>query len=188
MTDSIALRSSFLKEASHLLAVSSPSVCAFIGAEKGRLLAEANVELPLKEDDADRRSTCSSCGNLLIPGWSCQVAISSDPQHGRRRSQEASKSTAKRDTNVVYRCLRCDRRTERMLYPQARRRLKTPTTSISSTLEIRSSKKADDAKPKTANASSKQRQKARKGGLQAMLERNKLQTSKLGLDLMDFAM
>jgi len=42
--------------------------------------------------------------------------------------------------------------------------------------------------PKTANASSKQRQKARKGGLQAMLEKNKTQTSNPGFDLMDFAM
>ncbi|EMD84768.1 hypothetical protein COCC4DRAFT_187988 [Bipolaris maydis ATCC 48331] len=49
-------------------------------------------------------------------------------------------------------------------------------------------KEVDNA-PKTLNASSKQRQKARKGGLQAMLDKKKSQHSASGgLDLMDFAM
>lgn len=49
-------------------------------------------------------------------------------------------------------------------------------------------KEVDNA-PKTLNASSKQRQKARKGGLQAMLDKKKSQNSANGgLDLMDFAM
>jgi hypothetical protein len=60
------------------------------------------------------------------------------------------------------------------------------TTSI---LEIRPSKKEHEEKvPRTANANSKQRQKARKGGLQAMLEKNKSQATSKGFDLMDFAM
>lgn len=43
--------------------------------------------------------------------------------------------------------------------------------------------------PKTLNASSKQRQKARKGGLQALLDKKKTQASSAGgLDLMDFAL
>ncbi|KAI4945961.1 hypothetical protein J4E91_007402 [Alternaria rosae] len=56
---------------------------------------------------------------------------------------------------------------------------KTPTTT----------KKEDDAAPKTINASSKQRQRARKGGLQAMLDKKKTQDSGTGgLDFMDFAL
>ncbi|KAL1599729.1 hypothetical protein SLS60_007532 [Paraconiothyrium brasiliense] len=45
-----------------------------------------------------------------------------------------------------------------------------------------------DKVTKSANATSKQRKKSRKGGLQAMLEKNKSQSSGsgLGLDLMDF--
>jgi hypothetical protein len=42
---------------------------------------------------------------------------------------------------------------------------------------------------KTINASSKQRQKARRGGLQAMLDKKKTQDSGAGgLDFMDFAL
>jgi hypothetical protein len=60
------------------------------------------------------------------------------------------------------------------------RQLNTPANSAAKDDEIK--------KPRAVNASSKQRQKARKGGLQAMLEKNKSQNSSQGLDLMDFAM
>jgi hypothetical protein len=50
-------------------------------------------------------------------------------------------------------------------------------------------KQEDDVAPKTMNASSKQRQRARKGGLQAMLDKKKTQDSRSGgLDFMDFAL
>jgi hypothetical protein len=57
-------------------------------------------------------------------------------------------------------------------------------------LDIKKPAEEDDSKvSKSVNASSKQRKKARKGGLQAMLEKSKAQNSSQGgLDLMDFAM
>ncbi|KAF2002874.1 hypothetical protein P154DRAFT_487823 [Amniculicola lignicola CBS 123094] len=48
------------------------------------------------------------------------------------------------------------------------------------------SESRDGKVTKSANATSKQRAKARKGGLQALLTQNKSQTEGLGLDLMDF--
>jgi hypothetical protein len=50
-------------------------------------------------------------------------------------------------------------------------------------------RKEENVAPKTINANSKQRQKARKGGLQAMLDKKKTQDSSSGgLDFMDFAL
>jgi hypothetical protein len=151
------------------------------------LLEDSKVEVPPKEWDAIRRETCGACGVLMIPGWSCQISNRTGPENGRRRGKKDPNKSETARTTMTYQCLRCNRTTEQTLLPQARRNMKK-TRSVTTTLEIRPSKKEEDAKPKTANASSKQRQKARKGGLQAMLEKNKSQTSKVGLDLMDFAM
>ncbi|EAT85815.1 hypothetical protein SNOG_07164 [Parastagonospora nodorum SN15] len=76
------------------------------------------------------------------------------------------------------------------LQPQLRRHMKRSESNVAKQLPIISKSSNEEAPkvPKTANASSKQRQKSRKGGLQAMLEKNKTQNSKPGLDLMDFMM
>lgn len=182
----LALRSGFLQEAAHLLAVSSPSASAFLGTAKLKLIEDIELEIPAKEQDALRRETCGACGNLLIPGWSCR--ISSGIQNRKPEKKAAKDSTASK-TSVIYDCLRCHRRTEQNLQSQPRRKLKEQPKSSLSTLVTRSKTTLEDPKlPKTANASSKQRQKARKGGLQAMLEKNKSQNSSQGFDLMDFAM
>lgn len=187
MTDPVQLRANYLREAAHLLAVSSPSACAVLGAAKARLIEDSKVEVPPREWDAIRRETCGACGVLMIPGWSCQISSRTGPEKRRHKGKKDLKDSETAGTNMIYRCLRCNRKTEQTLQPQARRNMKKVRT-VTTTLEIRPSKKEDDTRPKNANASSKQRQKARKGGLQAMLEKNKSQTSKLGLDLMDFAM
>jgi hypothetical protein len=69
------------------------------------------------------------------------------------------------------------------------KKLASPIVSNPGIIATSKPVKEDDQKVlKTANASSKQRQRARKGGLQAMLEKNKTQSLSQGLDLMDFAM
>jgi len=187
MTDPVELRAKYLQEAAHLLAVPSLSACAVFGIARDRLLEDSKVEVPPKDWDAIRRETCGACGVLMIPGWSCQISNRTEPRKERRKGKKDPNDPETPKTSMMYCCLRCNRKTEQMLQSQARRNTKK-AKSATTTLEIRSSKKDDDAKPKTANASSKQRQKARKGGLQAMLEKNKSQTANLGLDLMDFAM
>ena len=187
MTDSIALRSSFLHEATHLLAVSSPSASASLGAARDRLIRDTEVEVPAKEWDMLRRETCGACGNLMIPGWSCRISNSTQ---SKRRAKRKANDTGIADTSLVYHCLRCNRKTEQMLQSQARRHMKKKKSLTDPRSETTSAPKKENVVevPKTANASSKQRQKARKGGLQAMLEKNKTQTSNPGFDLMDFAM
>ncbi|KAL5120225.1 hypothetical protein ACEQ8H_001782 [Pleosporales sp. CAS-2024a] len=189
-TDLTNRRAGYLHEAAHLLAFSAPSASAFLGAAKNRLIHDAGRDLTAKEQDMLRRETCGACGNLLVPAWSCQ--INSLPK--RRTTQSRNKAQTHRlsaPTCMVYQCLRCRRQTEQELPPKPRRQLKRASANSSTQLPILTDKPLaqDDVRaPKTANASSKQRQKSRKGGLQAMLERNKTQKSAPGLDLMDFMM
>jgi RNase P subunit RPR2 len=190
MTESVASRASYLQEAAHLLAVSSPTASAFFGSARNRLVEETESEIPTKERDALRRETCGACGNLLIPGWSCEVSSKPKTQQKSHKAKSMANTTGF-PTTTIYECLRCGRRTEQTLQAKARRQLKRPKKPVTTLPDITTSirMKVDEPKaPKTANASSKQRQKTRKGGLQAMLEKNKTQKASQDLDLMDFLM
>jgi RNase P subunit RPR2 len=191
MADLTTSRADYLRDAAHLLAVSSPAASAFLGSARNRFIEEVGSEIPAKEWDALRRETCGACGSLLVPGWSCEISTNSQP-HSQGSSQKG-KPNGRTTSNpsTVYNCLRCHRRTVQMLQPRPKRHLKNSKTPLAPQPSVPTSKivKEDDPKTiKTANASSKQRQKARKGGLQAMLEKNKAKTASQGLDLMDFAM
>jgi RNase P subunit RPR2 len=191
MADLSVSRANYLQEAAHLLAASSPTASAFLGSAKNRLAQDAEIALPTKELDALRRETCGACGNLMVPGWSCKILNKPRVRKAGRDKKTKPKDIALENTSTVYHCLRCHRKTEHRLQPQPRRQLRKSTTLVVMQPKMSTIKSVteDDSKTsKTANASSKQRQKARKGGLQAMLEKNKSQSSNQGLDLMDFAM
>lgn len=179
------LRAKFLQEAAHLLAIPSPTTAAFLGNACNKLIEDAEVGISSKETDALRRSICGACGNVMIPGWSCKVS-----------NKDKRKSTGRKlsvpEKSIQYTCLRCQRETLQTLQRRPGRQVKrsrslldtVPTSAAPTT-----TRKEEDAAPKTINASSKQRQRARKGGLQAMLEKKKTQDSGTGgLDFMDFAL
>lgn len=190
-TDPIVLRSNFLLEAAHLLAVPSPAASAALGSANHRLLEDNNLQVASKHWDTHRRKTCSACGNLLIPGWSCQISSGGRPQRTPSKGKNTSYNPNPPNPSVVYNCSRCHRKTELHLQSKPRRSIKTSQKMEPSKPESTASRvtvKEGPKTPLTANASSKQRQKARKGGLQAMLEKNKAQNSSKGLDLMDFMM
>lgn len=188
MADPVALRASYLQNAAHLLAVSSPTASALLGSARNQLIDDMKTEATTKELEALRRDTCHACGNVMVPGWSCTI------QGKSRRKQKGMKQDAKTNdlaTKIIINCSRCQRQTENPLPGQPRkhlRRSKSVAFSEPAATASIASKDAGSGAPKTANASSKQRQKARKGGLQAMLEKNKTQSSNQGLDLMDFAL
>lgn len=179
------LRAKFLQEAAHLLAIPSPTTAAFLGNACNKLIEDAEVGISSKETDTFRRSICVACGNVMIPGWSCKVS-------NRDKRKSIGKKPSVPEKSVRYTCLRCQRETRQTLQRRPRKQVKrsqslldTVTTSAAPT----TAKKEDDAAPKTINASSKQRQRARKGGLQAMLDKKKTQDSGTGgLDFMDFAL
>jgi hypothetical protein len=193
MTDLVASRFSYLQEAAHLLAVSSPSTSAFLGSARDRLVEDTDADVPTREWDALRREACGACGNMLIPGWSCDVSNGPQPRKEPAKGKTKSNCSLTSETNVIYQCRRCHRKTEQLLQRQQQRHLNKKSTMpiIQKPVAISTNKSAkeDDAKVlKTSNSSSKQRQKARKGGLQAMLDKTKSQSSSQALDLMDFAM
>lgn len=189
-TDSVAARAIYLQNAAHLLAVSSPTASAFIGSARNQLFQdfETDATTTTKESEALHRNTCRACGNVMIPGWSCTIQGKSRSKQRGRKQDAKTNETA---TKIIYSCSRCQRETEQPVPAQPRRhlkRLKNVTSTEPTAVAGVPSKDAESKAPKTANASSKQRQKARKGGLQAMLAKNKTQSSNQGLDLMDFAM
>jgi hypothetical protein len=190
--DQVALRARFLHEGAYLLAVSSPTAASFLGIARNRLVEDAELELPSKEADASRRSICGACGNAMIPGWSCKVSNTTKTKPPGTKDKSINRNPTMSEKSNMYTCLRCHRETQQMLQPTQRRQLRRPESLLDtkSVSNIGSSTKIiDDITPKTINASSKQRQRARKGGLQAMLDQKKKQTSGIGgFDLMDFAM
>ncbi|EOA82193.1 hypothetical protein ACJQWK_05465 [Exserohilum turcicum] len=190
-TDPTEARARFLEEAAHLLAVPSPMAAAFVGRARNKLVEDAELEIPAKEANAYRRSICNACGNVMIPGWSCRVS-SHLPGNGiTRKEKKDSKKPPQLDRTIHYTCLMCHRETQQALRQTPRRKSKksAPVPDAQPVPVPGKPTKEVDSAPKTLNASSKQRQKARKGGLQAMLDKKKSQDSGSGgLDLMDFAM
>jgi RNase P subunit RPR2 len=190
-TDLVERRSKFLREAAYLLAVSSPTTSAFLGSAQDRLIEDAELELQQKELDALRRGFCGACGNPMIAGWSCKVTHQTQTQRVRKEKKPA-KESRQPTKNVVYTCLRCERQTVQPLQARPTRHVRKSTTQKAPkpTLETRKpAEEADSKVAKSVNASSKQRKKARKGGLQAMLEKTKSQSSSQGgFDLLDFGM
>ncbi|KAF2189761.1 hypothetical protein K469DRAFT_683155 [Zopfia rhizophila CBS 207.26] len=193
----IELRLRFLKESAHLLVISSPTTSAILGAERDKLLQtqEADLQASKKEWDTHRRELCGACGNLMLPGWSCEVTKESHTSKPKKR-EKTEKNEAGPEKSMVYSCRRCHRKTVQPLQsrpPKHMRKASALPKSTDPVSAIKDSSFQDDKTKvtKAANASSKQRAKARKGGLQAMLAKSKTQSSGgqpegLGLDLMDF--
>lgn len=185
-------RAQFLQDAAHLLVASSPAAAAFLGRARDRVVHDAELEISPKEYDAYRRDICGACGNVMVPGWSCTVSIRSRLKGAAPKRNDSRKAATAPETKMARKCLRCHRETLQTLQPKPRRHIRKSRVRAEpqSAPEVTSSRReVDSAVAKTANATSKQRQKARKGGLQAMLEKNKSQATGLGgFDLMDFAM
>ncbi|KAF1830604.1 hypothetical protein BDW02DRAFT_572843 [Decorospora gaudefroyi] len=192
LVDQTELRAKYLNEAAHLLAVASPAAAAFLGTARNRLVEDAGLEVPNRELEAFRRSVCGACGSIMVPGWSCKVSSRTQRERFDIKDRSSTKVSTKPEKNTAYICLRCHRETRQTLQTKPRRRIGKSRSLLDTKPApgvTKSTKEADDITTKTANVSSKQRQKARKGGLQAMLEKKKSQTSGLGgFDLMDFAM
>jgi RNase P subunit RPR2 len=126
MTDFTEARAHYLCEAVQLLAISSPSASAFLGSARNKLLQDAEIQLSAKALEAHRREVCGACGNLMIPGWSCELKSKPRTRNSKVRKQKP-KAGQNLDTSpcVVYHCLRCHRKTEQTLQSQPRRHMNT---------------------------------------------------------------
>jgi RNase P subunit RPR2 len=189
-TEAIERRANFLREAAHLLAVSSPVTSASLGAAQDRLVVDAELDLQPKEVDALRRGFCGACGNPLIAGWSCKVTHRSETRRvGKKKTPRTDTSQSAK--HIVYTCLRCERETVQSLQVRPAKHIRRSTCRKAAQPIPEPKQQPHEASKvvKSVNASSKERKKARKGGLAAMLEKSKAQSSNQGgLDLMDFGM
>lgn len=188
--DPVELRLKFLQRAAQSLNVSSPAVSGNLGAAHNNLLTanDRDIETVQKDWDALRRNDCGACGNIMVPGWSS--AVSHQSRSGRKRSDQ-TKTSKPLEKQIVYTCLRCDRKTFQMPPSRPSKHIRAQVNgSIMDAAPVKETKKPvieDQNKiTKSSNATSKQRKKARKGGLQAMLHKNKPTSTGPGLDLMDF--
>jgi len=199
--DALQARLRFLNDSAHLIAIGSPTTSAVLGSHYDKLLAENDLDLQAskKDQDSRRREVCGACGSLMIPGWSCHVIQENiKPKEAQRAKKFSRKPTSKLEKAKVYSCLRCHRKTvQPVLARESKVLLKKPIVSKSQTIQHAASAapasitEYASATPKSANASSKKRAKARKqGGLQAMLAKSKTEplgpsSGDFGLDLMD---
>lgn len=190
----VVSRASFLKEAAYLLSARAPAASAVIGAARIKLLETDELDstkFSTKDEEAMRRETCGACGNLMVPGWSCDIT-QAPHQTGAVTSKKQNFGHPRRhEADIIYTCLRCNRETKQPLsWKNPARKSKTKNKRITTAdpaARRDESQREDAAKVvKSVNASSKQRAKARKGGLQALLSQSKTQEKSKGLNLMDF--
>ncbi|KAF9740884.1 hypothetical protein PMIN06_012171 [Paraphaeosphaeria minitans] len=191
--DASEARLRFLKQAAYQLTTSAPTVSAALSSNYIRSVigAEDDLQHAKKEWDTLRREVCGACGNILLPGWS--ASLSHPSRHTRAHKQAPTLATLPGKT-LVSTCLRCDRKSVQALRSRARKHvsskpIRTEAEATKPPDVYKATVQDQDKVNKSANATSKQRKKSRKGGLQAMLEKNKSQSSGqggLGLDLMDF--
>lgn len=196
--DALQARLRFLNDSAHLIAIGSPTTSAVVGSHYDKLLVENDLDLQAskKDQDSRRREVCGACGSLMIPGWSCHVIQENmKPKEAQRAKKMSRKSTSKLEKAKVYSCLRCHRKTvQPVVARESQVLLKKPIVSKiqhAASAAPASITEYASATPKSANASSKKRAKARRqGGLQAMLAKSKTEplgpsSGGFGLDLMD---
>ena len=183
VSTSISARLKYLDNASKCLQVSSPAISAHLQSER-------NITSDEVDDVASKRidRSCNACGNVLIPGWSCERVRAAN------KSQEGRKS---RSHNLAYRQrkLRCSMCTgittvDAERAPQAKKDLKStydPTETHKGKAKTAPTftpqPKADDIR------NSNRRARSKKSTLQSLLaDQKKTEVEKpkgFGLDLMD---
>ncbi|OGM51236.1 hypothetical protein ABOM_000248 [Aspergillus bombycis] len=178
-----APRLGFLKDAASSLDSLSPSTAAHLMAVHNQIFLDESRALNQRQQEA----SCGACGSIRTPEWTKTIHI---------KKKNTKRSSAAPDGAIIYKCLRCRRRTVR----PSRKEPVRPNISSKTAAAIDSIPPAalpavqhpdsTETKPtsKTAdNASSKKRAKARKqGGLQALLASKQQSRASSSLDLFDF--
>lgn len=87
----------YLDSASNILQSSSPSISAHLQLARNDLAQDGGHH--------GQERSCSACGNIFVPGWSCKKVSKSSRKHSRKDRTQKDDT----DTRCVHlRCLRCD--------------------------------------------------------------------------------
>lgn len=193
----------FLTDAGHLLATTVPEASAYLLSRRNDLMFEHEVPL----SDKQRQHVCSCCGHIMLPGQGSDLEVKPEKKTDRTR-RSARLPTAKRAQSIRRQprlsgptksitCGLCGRQTEVKLPapapisrrdPTSQRHHSAPTPREGAASSASSVSQETPAQRSSANASSKKRAKARKAGLQALLDQSSARGSRpgLGLSLADF--
>jgi hypothetical protein len=198
----ITQRSQFLKNSATLLGSQSPSTSAHLLALHTRILHENFKSLKSREHD----KFCGSCGSLRELALTKTTRLTFRSSANREQKVARSRQTALQGGVIIYKCLRCYRRTVKpeghdFKSTNALRKqdsvLKSPklitdTKILSPDQQLAISEPDKTLKTSTMdNANSKKRAKTRKqGGLKALLvakqQNQSTRESSSSLDLLDF--
>lgn len=188
----VSSKLNFLDRAARYYALASPSTSAHLAVQRNN---QAERE-PLTVRSNVGSSSCQACGTLLMSGVTTRISViggaSRSKAYTKRSEGRARKAnnTDKLPKSIVWHCLICYRYTKKPIVPVVRVQ-KAVSLTKTRTIEAPSGDKETAGEPAsraTKNASSKQRAKARQGGLQALLQKTR-QDAKItesGLNLTDF--
>ncbi|KAI1123487.1 hypothetical protein F5Y10DRAFT_251783 [Nemania abortiva] len=206
-TDHVPATLSFLTDAAHLLALTSPETSAHLMSQRNSFMFCNDLDQP----DVQRQRVCGCCGHVMIAGHRDLLKIESSKIARKRKSssssQKAKEIPPRSGCQKTLTCAKCGRYTKISIPPAARvpkRRpnqtsTPLPMVTIAGASDVTASSRSASA-PRaaalsssepaktSANASSKKRAKNRKQGLQALLQQSSTSRSQagLGLSLADF--
>ncbi|KAL1843646.1 hypothetical protein VTJ49DRAFT_628 [Mycothermus thermophilus] len=188
---------SFLTDAAHLLAATSPETSAYLMHQRNDLMFAH--EMPLS--DKQRQQVCTSCGNILLLGTDSQMEIRSEKRPRNNKRPGAATVKPRMGPTKIITCSHCSRVTNVQLpTPPPVSRPKVKKNKVAEKMPGRAGLAAATApplskitetestqpKPTSSSASSKKRAKSRKAGLQALLSQSSSSRPGLGLSLADF--
>ena len=130
--------------------------------------------------------SCRACGTTMLPGRTSSISISDESLARQWKSKTKSIGIERqlKKKSILIKCMTCHYYVKATLPPPQKSK---DTASVVEVAPLKAN--ATGKNPSTGNAGSKQRARARKGGLQAMLEKSKqgsISTRESGLGLMDF--
>lgn len=187
MATDLSKRLHFLNDAAHLLIKSAPETSSYLMDSRRSLMANNGV----RRSDAEKQQSCIGCGQIVVVGQGTSLKIETVGQVQSRKVKTRATSKSKHNkTNdppalcKTYTCERCGAFTRITLPKPAaplRREAGRRTRALS-----KPGPPAVVAKQPTANTNSKKRAKARKAGLQALVDDRPKSGLGSGLSLSSF--
>ena len=179
----------FLESAACSLSTAAPAISAHLMIHKQTEAAKHVLKDYIRKEAST--VACSACGTLLIPGLTCENTIeqsrSSEPHAPRPRSRRGA-TKRKEQKYLVVKCLKCHRFRKHRIEKSQSADIKKPVSTSNTQLDSTESGVAIEPKIISRNASSRQRAKSRRGGLETLLKQQQKPTKadSTALDLMDF--
>lgn len=180
-------RTKFLERASYLLTSTSPAVSAHLRLESNNLAPETT------QDSQEHPQSCLACGNLLAPGWSCNIVTNVSSKRTRDDRIEKGSGNVK---TVRLQCLSCAAVTL-IATPKPATKIKKAknlgapgATTVDTSPVSQALQQQEDNKGEDLSRPPRKRAKGKKSTLQSLLseqKRNMASTQKnFRLELTDF--